>query len=158
MTLGTHSLDLVLHLTDATGFDVLQSRLVMDGKIDRKLEAIIRLNGVRGAEGSACELDYCVSWLDRQENVIELQFAGARLSAGIPAGSAIELRGADGNPALMTLPRDLAARTANQSVFLEWNHFLNGLESGRPSLVSAQSALLTADLVDTLYRCAGGPG
>jgi predicted dehydrogenase len=155
MTIGTHSLDLVLHLTDATGFDVLQSRLVMDGKIDRKVEARVRLNGVSVAEGDKCELDYCVSWLDRQENVIELQFAGARLCAGITVGSAVELRCADENPALVTLvPSERGARTPNQAFFLEWNHFLNGLEAGRPSLVSAQSAVLTADLVDQLYRSA----
>jgi predicted dehydrogenase len=159
ITLGIHSLDLVLYLTGATGFEVLQCRLVMDGSIDRKVEARVRLNGVRAAEGNTCELDYCVSWLDRQENIIEVQFAEARLCAAIPVGSAVELRGADEHSALVTLvPTDPGARTPNQAFFLEWEHFLNGLGAGRPCIVSAHSALLTAELVDALYRGAGEHG
>lgn len=157
MTLGTHGIDLALHLAGARGFEVMESRIDWDGRMDRRVETRLRLDGVAADAGQTCELEFCVSWLDRQENIVEAEFEQARLRTGISSAAGVELIRRSGEPALMSVvPQQRGARTPNQAFYLEWAEFLRGLEAGQPSLMSAQSALLTAQAVEAIYQRGGG--
>jgi predicted dehydrogenase len=146
--LGSHSVDLALHVSGATGFDVQSCTRVMDGAVDRKVTAQLRLQGV--ATGPV-DLYYTISWLDPQDNKIQLTFDRATVWSSLAPSSEVYA----GDPAH---PRDAislacgtaGATTYNQAFFLEWSHFLDGIRSRRESLVSAHSALLTTTLVEAL--------
>jgi predicted dehydrogenase len=180
ISLGCHDVDLALHITGATHFEVLDSRLVMDGLIDRKVECRVRLDGVGNAHGLAdqsersCLFELTVSWLDEQPNTVEVEFDTAVLSASLqPAGlvevSAIKasndhhhdmMMPTSRDPAPSLLPilelrRDTAARTTNQAFYLEWSEFLHALEEGRPSGIAAATSLRTAEMIDELYARGG---
>ncbi len=152
ISLGCHSLDWVVFVTGATGYEILAEDVVFDGELDRKVTARIRLE----TGEASVELDYCVSWLDAQPNCTELRFEHAEVTLG----------NAPASPVLLHSPGEVAgagltapaggATTQNQACFLEWSHFLAGLVSGTPSLVSASETLLTTALMEDIYRGARG--
>jgi predicted dehydrogenase len=156
--LGCHTLDLALHLTGAQAFAVESCNLELDGRVDRKVSARVRLKNSSALPEHGVELDYCASWLDRQENVAELQFEHVSLWAGLSPNAQVFL----GNPTEHSEVVSLApagaagASTSNQAFYLEWDAFLKGLEAGRESQVSANSARLTTALVEQMYEKGGG--
>jgi predicted dehydrogenase len=150
ISIGCHVLDLAFFLTGAQGYEVVRKDLVMDGAVDRKVEARVRLQGVAGAGG--CVFDFCVSRLDTQENVVELEFPALTLSVGLLPESPVTLRPrGKGAGTAQLLSVDDGARTIYQGFFLEWDWFLRGLETSSPSLMTARSGLPTAALIDELY-------
>jgi predicted dehydrogenase len=156
MDLGSHSVDLALHVSGAGGFDVQSSARVMDGAVDRKVTAILRLHGVAGAPAAPVDMHYGVSWLDRQDNKIRLTFDRATVWSALGPSSEVYA----GDPAY---PRDaislaceaVGATTYNQAFYLEWLNFLEGVRTSKESLVSAHSALLTTALVEALLIAKG---
>ena len=152
LTQGCHTLDLALYVTAADGFEVLRRHLEWDGLIDRRAEAALRLSGVGGRPEAACEVEYRVSWLDDQDNAIELEFPAVRLRAGLQPGARVTLVPRAGNwrPAEEFLSAN-GATTSNQAFFLEWDHFLRGLDEGKPGVMAASTAQGTAALIDALY-------
>jgi predicted dehydrogenase len=149
--LGSHSVDLALFVSGATAFDVQLCSRIMDGPVDRKVEAKIELSGAAQEPDRRIELDYTVSWLDRQDNMIRLRFPHATVWSGLGPAAEVYV----GDP---TRPRDAirlsseaqGASTYNQAFFLEWQNFLGGFRGNYESLVSARSALLTTSLVESL--------
>jgi predicted dehydrogenase len=152
ITQGSHSLDAVLHLTQAHEFKVLEKNLQWDGQIDRKVEAQILLSGGSASERWSCSVEFCVSWLDRQDNLLEIEFERARLSSGLTAEAGLILHDADGRKRAILGGLEPGAKTSNQAFYLEWRDFLRGLAESRPSIISAASAQLTTALVEELYR------
>jgi len=156
--LGCHTLDLALYLTGAQGFEVESCDLAWDGRVDRKASARIRLKNSCALPDEGVELDHCVSWLDRQENRVELQFEQVSLWAGLTPGAQVFM----GNPMRSFEALRLAssaptgASTSNQAFYLEWDAFLTGLETERESPISACSAALTTVLLEQLYEKGGG--
>jgi predicted dehydrogenase len=153
IALGCHDLDLAFHITGAGSFRVAQKNLERDGPIDRKVEASIRLLRVRGRSEEECDFDFCISWLDRQDNRIELTFPEVILSTGITPNSPVLLHprsnvGSRGQEFVL----GEGAKTSNQAFFLEWDLFLRGLEEGKPSVMAASTAFLTSALIDSLYE------
>jgi len=152
-----HDADLALYLAGAEAFEVESCNLVLDGCIDRKASARIRLKGSPALAREGAGLDLCVSWLDRQENVVELQFERTSLWAELDPGAPV-LLGDPARPfeAVSIAPAAPAgALTSYQAFHLEWQAFLSGLEAGRASEVSAGSAVLTTALVEQLYKEGG---
>jgi predicted dehydrogenase len=149
--LGSHSIDLAVHLTQGRDFRVRKCELVLDGRIDRRASASVDL--VTGAEGAAAvELEYCVSWLDPQPNRLELEFERATVFCGIGPASEVFV----GDPrrpahAFRIVAPVRGASTANQAFYLEWRNFLDGLAAREESLISARSAFLTTALVEALH-------
>jgi predicted dehydrogenase len=152
--LGSHSIDLAMYVSAASGFDVWSCTRVMDGAVDRKVTAAVRLLGAAGEAAAPVDMKYGVSWLDRQDNQIRLRFANATVWSGLGPASDVYI----GDPAF---PRDamslafqashtVGATTYNQAFYLEWQHFLEGLRTHSESVVSARSALLTTSLVEAL--------
>jgi predicted dehydrogenase len=151
MTLGTHAVDAAIYLTGATECRVRSSDMVMDGRIDRKVHAVVDLVGPDLAGG--CQFDFTVSWIDVQENRIELRFENAIVSAPTGADGKVTVRGVNGTrPAADLVGTARAALTAAQAFFLEWEDFIGGVRDGRPSIISAASAIPTTDLVESMYR------
>jgi predicted dehydrogenase len=148
--LGSHSVDLALHISGAQSFDVLSSARVMDGDVDRKVTA--RVNLSCSSEGAPpVQLDYAVSWLDRQENQVRLTFERTTVWSDLSVSATVKA----GDPthpedALLFGSEMVGASTYNQAFFLEWKHFLDGVRTCSESLVSARSAALTSTLVEAL--------
>jgi predicted dehydrogenase len=149
--LGSHSIDLALFVCGADAFEAHSSTRIMDGTVDRKVTAKIQLYGTAQEPGRPTELNYCVSWLDRQDNMIKLRFPHTTVWSGL--GPAAEVYVGDPEhprDAVSLSSEAIGATTYNQAFFLEWKHFLEGIRAGQESLISARSALLTTSLVEAL--------
>jgi predicted dehydrogenase len=153
MDLGSHSIDLALHVSGASGFEVQSCTRVMDEAVDRKVTAKVRLHGV---QAESVDMHYGVSWLDRQDNKIRLTFDRATVwsalgpSAEVYAGDPVRPR-----DAISLACQAAGATTYNQAFYLEWLHFLEGVRANKESIVSAHSALLTTSLVEALLTAKG---
>jgi predicted dehydrogenase len=149
--LGSHSIDLALHISGADAFEVKSLSRVMDGPVDRKVGARVALYCPKPSGSHSVDLNYGVSWLDRQDNCIQLSFEHTTVWSHIAPSSDVYL----GDPAqpkdAMTLSAPgIGARNLNQAFYLEWRDFLDGVRQSKESQVSARSALLTTALVEKL--------
>jgi predicted dehydrogenase len=150
MDLGSHSIDLALYVSGALSFEVRSCATVLDGNVDRRLAANVQLITASGP-ATPVELNYCVSWLDRQDNRIQLTFKHAKVWSALgPAADVFVGNTASLGDALILSSHSPGATTYNQAFYLEWQDFLSGLREKRESTVSARSALLTTSLVETL--------
>jgi predicted dehydrogenase len=148
ITQGTHALDAVLYITAADSFSVEHSEIALDGRIDRKVKALIQLDG---PNLSSCKLDFCVSWLDRQQNEMLFRFQNASLSMTVGPDATVSIR--DHGSTRATLNMECrAARTYAQAFFLEWDDFIRNFREQKPSTISALTALPTTELVESLYQ------
>jgi predicted dehydrogenase len=148
--LGSHSIDLALYVSGATRFEVQSCSKVLDGAVDRKVTAIVRLHTSTNAS-APLQLNYAVSWLDRQENRIQLTFEHTKVWSGLAPNAEVFV----GNPASAVdatrlTPPMPGATTYTQAFYLEWRDFLSGVRAKRESVVSARSALLTTSVVEAL--------
>jgi predicted dehydrogenase len=151
--LGCHSLDVALHVTGARGYEVRSCQFAMDGAVDRKVTASIRLTDSRHLPQEGVALDYCVSWLDRQENRIVLEFEHSSVWAEVGPGADVRMGTIEQASGAITLvPATRGAMTTNQAFFLQWAAFLEGFSSKAESEVSARSALLGTELIEALYE------
>jgi predicted dehydrogenase len=150
--LGCHSLDLALWLTGATGFRVLERHVAWDGETDRHATAEIALSGRAGGQ-TDCRLHWGTSWLEAQSNVVELEFATARVRAGTGPVDHVEvLTRAGERISSMPVGQTGGAVTINQAFYLEWRDFLSGIGEKRAAGISAQSCLAVAELMDELLH------
>jgi predicted dehydrogenase len=173
--LGSHSIDLALHLTQASSFRIRECEMVFDGPIDRRVAARVDLIGAPAGDwsrgtgaavavtspagsgdvpsGDSVEFEYEVSWLDVQPNRLELQFERATVFCGLGWNAEV-LVGQPEKPAqaFRLLAPVQGARTPNQAFYLEWRAFLEGLAGERESAISANSAYLTTALVESLHE------
>ncbi len=96
---------------------VKSCEIVFDGPVDRKLAARIEL---RSTQGSTIDFDYCVSWLDRQANMLQLNFEHATLWSRLSPAATVFL----GDPArpdrCISMSAAGGASTYNQAFYLEW--------------------------------------
>jgi predicted dehydrogenase len=151
--LGCHSLDVALHVTGAGGYEVRSCQFAMDGAVDRKITASIRLTESSYLPKDGVALEYCVSWLDRQENSIVLEFENSTVWAEVGPGSEVRMGAIEQPSGAMTLvPATRGAMTTNQAFFLQWRAFFDGFCSKTESEVSARSALLGTRLIEALYE------
>jgi predicted dehydrogenase len=145
--LGSHTVDLALYICAAESFAIRSCEIVFDGPVDRKLAASIEL---RSTTGASIGFDYCVSWLDRQPNLLQLNFEHATVWSGLSPAATVFL----GDPArpdrCISLAATGGAATYNQAFYLEWRSFLDGVLQEKESQVSARSAALTTSLVEAL--------
>jgi predicted dehydrogenase len=157
--LGCHSLDLALFVTDARAYETRACEFAFDGKIDRKISAAIKLMDSQYLPDSGVLLEYCVSWLDRQSNLISLEFENCRVWAELGPSGEVRM----GNPtrpsdSTLLVPATQGAKTVNQAFYLQWQSFLDGLRSKTESEISARSALLGSALIEDLYAMGRGYG
>jgi predicted dehydrogenase len=147
---GTHGIDLLTHLLGVESFEVRSSQVIFDGGVDRKVAAQIAVQG-SNTGAAPIMLNYCVSWLDRQPNIIELQFEHATVWSALTPSAEVFL----GNPRRpaecikLTGPGG-GAKTPNQAFYLEWRAFLDGVRERAASPVAAQTSLLTTALMEEL--------
>jgi predicted dehydrogenase len=157
LEVGCHAVDLALHITGATGHEIVRERMYFDGHADRKAEAEVALltHGDRGER--RIPLEFCFSWLDPQDNQMELSFETARVLVGNKPEDLVRVAGLRPESTEVRLaPLNRGARTVNQAFFLEWRHFLTGLDEGTPSVVAAASCLEATSLIEAVYRSARG--
>lgn len=155
MDLGSHSLDLALFVCGVERFEITSSVKELDGAVDRKVTACATLH--RSTEPSdSVELEYAVSWLDRQTNQIRLHFEHATVWSELAVAGNVFLGDPDrpGDSILLTSPLS-GATTFNQAFYLEWSSFLDGVREQRESIVSARSALLTTAIAEQLLAAPG---
>jgi predicted dehydrogenase len=149
MDLGCHSLDMAIYITDAAEAIPVEQHFVFDRGVDRQLEARLTL---RGAHRSY-ELDYFVTWLCPAKNTVELCFENCTVELSCQPSRDLKIRGAGNAPDIATLAmKQSGAATVYQAFFLEWEAFLDGMRSRRPSKFSARSCLPTIRAVEDLYR------
>lgn len=153
LDLGCHALDLAIHLTGARGHRLLGQEMVLDGKVDRRAEGEVALD-VGG--GRTLPLHYVFSWLDRQEDVLEIEFEQARLRLSARPERAPVLLGLghDAKEVRLALEEG-GATTSNQAFYLEWRWVLDGIRSGAPSALAAASCLPLTALLEDLYAASG---
>ena len=148
--LGSHSIDVALYVSAATGFEVQSCCKVMDGAIDRKVTAAVKLR-TAASESMPIDLSYAVSWLDRQDNRIELTFEHTKVwSSLVPQAEVFAGNPQSPDEAVRLAPQAPGATTYNQAFYLEWKDFLAGLRAKQRSTTSASNALLTTSLVEAL--------
>jgi len=150
--LGCHSLDLALFITGARAYETHACEFVFDGSVDRKITAAIRLTDSRYLPAAGVLLEYCVSWLDRQTNLIDLEFENCHVWAELSPNGEVRM----GNPARLSegtllVPAARGAKTVNQAFFMQWQSFFHGIRSETESEISARSALLGSALIEDLY-------
>ncbi|MCI0467150.1 MAG: Gfo/Idh/MocA family oxidoreductase [Beijerinckiaceae bacterium] len=149
--LGCHSLDLAFWITGARRFTMLDRHIDWDGETDRRASAQIVLLEINGNASHDCKLDWTVSSLDRQPNMIELQFEHARLHCPVQPGGSIDVLSRCGNRLYCIDAQDTGgATTINQACYLEWRAVLNGVASRSENEMSASSSMLVAELMDEL--------
>jgi predicted dehydrogenase len=150
--LGCHTLDIALYVTGAKGYRVESCECAFDGQTDRRVSANVTLVDSPHLPAGGTQLEYAVSWLERKENLIVLEFSGTTIWAETSPGGGVHM-GSLARPSSSTLLRssDRAATTANQAFYLQWRSFLDGARSKVECEVSARSALLTTQLVDDMY-------
>jgi predicted dehydrogenase len=154
MDLGSHAADLALFLSGAHDFKIRSCSKEMDGGIDRKVSALIGLQCGSGIGATTVELQYGVSWLDRQTNLLCLQFERSMAWSELTVGAKVYLGDPNSPLACVAIePGPSGAVTFNQAFYLEWREFLDGIRNRRESLVSARSALLTTALIEQLLAC-----
>jgi predicted dehydrogenase len=151
--LGCHSLDVALFLTGARSFETQACEFIFDGRVDRKVSATIKLADSKCLfANDGVELNYCVSWLDRQTNTITLQFENCTIWAGTQPAAQVCMGSPErASEATLLIPAAQAASTANQAFFLQWESFFEGVRTNSESEVSARSALLGTMLIEELY-------
>lgn len=170
MDLGSHSIDLALFISGADAFDIVSCDKELDGSVDRKVTAVVNLRNSSLPDVPAVELNYGVSWLDRQANRIHLQFERAAVWGELAVSGGVFL-GAYRPPSVggpqpgsggARSPFDLSlesqtsgARTYSQAFYLEWRDFIDGVRERRESRISARSALMTTSLVHGLLTARG---
>lgn len=150
--LGCHSLDAALFITGARGYEIHACEFACDGNVDRGITANIRLSESGHIPSCGVELEYCVSWLDRQENTILLEFENSSVWTGVGPGAEVYM-GTPQTPAEATrlMPARRGAITANQAFYLQWRSFIDGIRAKSASVISAESALLGTVLIEDLY-------
>ncbi len=155
--LGCHSLDVALFITGASAYEIRASEFAWDGLVDRKITASLRLMDSEYLPKAGVQLDYCVSWLDRQANTIILEFEKSSVWTGVDPGAEVYM-GTPQNPAESTrlVPVARAATTANQAFYMQWRSFLDGVLTNTESCISARSALLGTRLIEDLYSTRSG--
>jgi len=152
INLGCHALDLAFFISGAKGFAVNKSEVVFDDNTDRKAQGEVTLLNLHGHANQGCQLEFCVSWLDRQPNTVELEFDNLVLASSIAPGGGIDIRRSNqvySSARLESVEND-GAKTTNQAFYLEWQEFFQGLEQRHPSVMSATTSELTAKLIDEL--------
>jgi predicted dehydrogenase len=147
--LGSHTVDLALQICGAESYAIRSCDIVFDGPVDRKLSASIEL---RSPQGSSIEFDYCISWLDRQSNLLQLSFDHATVWSRLSPAATVFLGDPTRPDRCISLTSAGGAATYSQAFYLEWRSFLDGVLQGRESQVSARSAALTTALVEDLLR------
>ena len=160
LELGCHALDVVLHLTGAQSHRIVRQTMLLDRHTDRRAEAEVLLYEGAVGQGEPIALEYVFSWLDRQQNRVEIEFPAARLLFGTRPDSPLIILGRQGPDELRFLPAASAAITSNQAFYLEWCWFLEGLASRVPSPIAAHSCRQVTALVEDLYaaaRAGSGP-
>ena len=150
--LGSHGIDLAVHLSDARSFSVESCVRTLDGAVDRQVTADILL-GTESQPQNGVELRFCVSWLERQTNQIRLRFDHALVWSELGVSGTVYM-GDPGDPrtCIALNGPDRGATTYNQAFYLEWQAFIAGLLARRESSISARSALLTTSIVESLLN------
>jgi predicted dehydrogenase len=151
MDLGSHSLDLALYVCGVERFEITSTVKELDGAVDRKVAARATLHRPADGTDDSVELDFSVSWLDRQTNQIRIRFDHATVWSELAVAGNVYLGDPNrpGESILLTSPLP-GATTFNQAFHLEWTSFLDGIRERRESVVSARSALLTTDIAEQL--------
>jgi predicted dehydrogenase len=151
MDLGSHSLDLALYVLGATGFEVAACAKQLDGAVDRHVAAQVRLSNSASPEDPPVQLNYVVSWLERQTNRISLAFERAVVWSELGPSATVYL-GDPSQPAdcISLMRTGGGASTFNQAFYLQWRSFLDGIKSRSESAVSGRSAMLTTLLAENL--------
>ena len=150
--LGCHSLDLAIWLTKASKYTVLERSIQWDGVTDWHAEALIALQGREGDQED-CLLRWQLSWLQYQPNTITTKFYGCSLVAPIAPCASFILRRNDGaRVAEIDATSTGGAINSAQAFYLEWKEVIAGLNAKGPSLLSAETALLTSQIIDELLK------
>jgi predicted dehydrogenase len=157
LELGCHALDLVLHLTGTRDHEIVRQSMVLDGHADRRAEADVLLYPESGRRGEPIVLEYAFSWLDRQDDRVDIEFPGARLRFGTRPDAPVTLCGnTPGARETHLVPPAGGATTSNQAFYLEWRWLLESLATGVPSPVAAGTCRNVTALVEDLYAAARG--
>lgn len=147
---GSHALDQALYITQASSYEVIESRTTVDGSIDRKAQGRLNLS-VPGSQREVA-FRFCFSWLDRQSNTLELEFESVILVTTTDPESPILMKGtAAHGGGTATLVPERGARTSSVAFRLEWEDFLQAMSEKRESTISAASCLSTTALIEDLY-------
>lgn len=160
LELGCHALDLVFHLTGARSHEIVRQQMVFDAHVDRRAAAAVRLYPEPDGRGEPVELEYTFSWLDRQENGVEIEFPDAVVRFGTTPDARLTIgpRSTSSNPSrargVTLVPGTGGATTSNQAFCLEWRWLLEGLASGVPSPIAAESCRPVTALIEDLYALA----
>lgn len=151
--LGCHSLDLLIWITGAQGYEIDDRQIEWDGETDRRACANIRLKSATGATGYDISVQWTVSWLDLQSNVMEFRFERARLRVPIgPSDRLMLVDGEGGQMAELQTKSTAGAVTVPQACYLQWDELFSAMRTKQAPSHSAKATLLAAELMDELLN------
>jgi len=148
LDLGCHALDLAFHLTGARGHQVVRAERVLDGPVDRRAEGEVLL--LRNGE-APLPLQYVFSWLDPQEDCLEIEFDTARLRLHAKPERPLTLGGKNLTGEVPLVDPAAGATTSAQAFYLEWRLVLDAARAGTPSPLAAASCLPLTALLEELH-------
>lgn len=151
-----HNIDTVCYMAGINGAVVRECRMEAEGQFDLHTEACLHL---RDACGREIELDLLVTCFYSTEYEIEMEFDRARLSFSLFNNKPLTLQAIHGqrsyrisDSVFADYPRDVF-----DVLYVFWTTFLSGLDARRPNYTSARSTVVTASIIEQLYRLGAGP-
>jgi predicted dehydrogenase len=149
LNLGCHTIDLAIWMYSACRFEIEHRYVVWDEATDRHASSRLRL--FREGDEDGCLVDWTVSWLEPQPNTIEVEFESVTLSVPITPANHIVLRGPSGAPIGQLAPwASDGGRTSAQCFYCEWQDVLTSVSLHTPGILTANSSLLTAQVIDAV--------
>jgi len=150
-----HNIDTVCYMGGISRAVVRECRMEAEGQFDLHTEARVQLTDARGRE---IELELLVTCFHNTQYEIEMEFDRARLSFSLFKRKPLTVRALQGqrNYRLLDAAQADHPRDAYDVLYVFWTDFLSGLEVQRPNYTSARTTMVTASIIEQLYRLGVG--
>lgn len=145
---GSHLVDQVFDILGVEEYEVETCAQRGWRGLDYETRATARVS----SRGTRCELGLVVSRLNDVFNGIEVQCANAGLIVGLTPDSPVTVCDTSGQVVDRINSVRHGVVTSYQAFHAEWRAFIEQCRTGRPSRVSAESALVTTAFVEACYR------
>jgi predicted dehydrogenase len=147
---GSHLIDQSVFITAASGMSDVHATNRGQGGLD--LETFVSATMRREGQRDPFALKLVVSRLRAVMVGVVIRCEHAMLRCGVGPGGRVELLADDMSPRAVLAPSAAGADAVYQAFALEWLAFIEQCRTGRPSSISAPSAVLTTAIIEASYQ------
>lgn len=147
MDLGVHALDLIQWITDATGVEILDQRLLFGGRIDRDVRLLLCYSSSVGE----FEVEIDLSWVRPLGSFFSIEFEEATVETSSAPSEDVSVVGRHGDVAWRLHSEQRMSRTVPEAVAEAWRCFLRGRDTRQPGALALASCFSTIELVERVY-------